>query len=318
MKNIAFVFPGQGAQYVGMGNDLANSYTVAREVFDQASECLGFDLLKLCYKGPEEELLKTENTQPAILTTSIAILRVIEGLGLKAQVSAGLSLGEYTALVYSGALSFEEAVKLVKKRGKFMQEAVPEGKGTMAAIVGLDRITIQDVINEASNMGVVEGANFNCPGQVVISGEIAATEEACKIATTKGAKRALKLAVSAPFHSSLLKPAGDMLSIALEEIKIGKFRNRVISNVTADYINSEDEIKDLLVKQVYKPVLWEDTIERMLNDGIEVIVEIGPGKTLTAFSKKIAKKMGKNAKFYSIEDSQTLNAFIEAMKEGEI
>jgi len=220
--------------------------------------------------------------------------------------------------VYSGALSFEEAVKLVKKRGKFMQEAVPEGKGTMAAIVGLDRSAIQEVINEASNIGVVEGANFNCPGQVVISGEIAATEEACKIATSKGAKRALKLAVSAPFHSSLLKPAGDMLSTALKEVKIGKFRSRVISNVTADYISSEDNIKDLLVKQVYKPVLWEDTIERMLNDGIEVIVEIGPGKTLTAFSKKIAKKMGRNVKCYSIEDSQTLNSFTEAMKEGEV
>lgn len=306
MNRIAFVFPGQGAQYVGMGKELAEQYESVNEVFDKANESLGFDIKKLCFEGPMEELTITENTQPAILTTSIAVLRAVEEIGIKGDITAGLSLGEYSALVYADALSFEDAVRLVRKRGKYMQEAVPVGKGTMAAIIGLERDILKNVIDEARTEGVVEEANINCPGQIVISGEIKAIERACKIAKEKSAKKAVVLPVSAPFHCSLLKPAGTKLNEELKDINIRKMSKKVISNVTGDYIDNEEQIKELLVQQVSKPVLWQDTIELMINDGIDTFIEIGPGKTLTSFIKKISRKMGKKVKCHNVEDVSSL------------
>lgn len=311
MSRIAFIFPGQGAQYVGMGSDIVKNYKVASEVFDIANESLGFDLKKLCFEGPDEELVKTENTQPAILTTSIAILKVIEELGIRGEITAGLSLGEYSSLVYSGALKFEDAVKLVKVRGKLMQEAVPLGVGTMAAIIGLEKEIVEKVVNEARKIGIVECANYNCPGQIVISGEIKAVEKACIIAKEKGAKKALKLSVSAPFHSSLLKPAGDKLRDELENISINKMTTKVVSNVTANIVEDGKEIKELLAKQVFMPVLWQDSIEFMINNGVDTFVEIGPGKSLSSFVKKTAKKLGIKVRTINIENMDTLSKLNE-------
>ncbi|MTI47697.1 MAG: ACP S-malonyltransferase [Firmicutes bacterium] len=318
MGKVAFLFPGQGAQYVGMGKDIYDKYPKAAEVFDKANESLGMDIKKMCFEGPEEQLVKTENTQPAILTTSIAFLRVIEEeLGLKADVTAGLSLGEYCSLVYSGALSFEDAVKLVKKRGKYMQEAVPVGKGTMAAIIGLKRDEVEEAIAGASSAGIVEGANYNCPGQIVISGEVPAVEKACELAKEKGAKRALILPVSAPFHCQMLKPAGVKLNEELENVTLSPMNKQVISNVTASYIGNESEIQGLLTDQVSKSVLWEDTIELMLKDGVETFIEIGPGKSITGFIKKTIRKHKEYKKVvstYNVEDLDSLNKLIEEFK----
>jgi [acyl-carrier-protein] S-malonyltransferase len=257
----------------------------------------------MIFEGDEETLKITENTQPAVLTASLACLQPLLEAGIKSNVTAGLSLGEYTALVYSGALNFKEAVALVKKRGKYMQEAVPEGTGTMAAIIGLDNDDVINACNEASKEGIVEPANFNCPGQVVLSGEVGAIEKAAQICKEKGAKRAIVLSVSAPFHSSMLKGAGEKLSIELESLETGELNIPVISNVTADYIKSPENIKELLIRQVSSPVLWEDSIRRMITDGIDTFVEIGPGKVLSGFVKKIDK----TATVINIENMDTLN-----------
>lgn len=314
MGKIAFIFPGQGAQYIGMGKEIAEKYSVADRVFEISSEKLNLDMKSLCFDSSDEELAKTEFTQPAILTTSIAILKVIEEYGLDAEVCAGLSLGEYTALVYSQALSFEDAVGLVRKRGKYMQEAVPIGKGTMAAILGLDNSKVTDIIKEASAKGIVEGANYNCPGQVVLSGEIEAVKEACAAAKEKGAKKATILPVSAPFHCSMLTGAGDKLKMELDKITINKPVKNIISNVTGNYIYNKDDIKNLLVRQVYMSVLWEQSIERMINDGVDTLVEIGPGKTLVGFAKKIGKKCGKDLNLYNVENLETLENLITTFK----
>lgn len=312
MGKIAFLFPGQGAQYVGMGKDVFENNKKAQEIFEIANESLGFDITKLCFEGPEEELVKTENTQPAILTTSVAILKAIEELGIEADVTAGLSLGEYGALVYSKALKFDKAIQVVKKRGKYMQEAVPLGQGTMAAIIGLEDTEVENLLEEAKVYGIVEGANYNCPQQVVIAGEVAAVEKVCELAKEKGAKRAVLLSVSAPFHSSMLKPAGDKLEKELEKIVIAKPEKKVISNVTADYVNSTQDISTLLTKQVYSPVLWQNSIELMLKDGVDTFFEVGPGKTLTAFVKKIAKKSKVKVNCYNVENMKD----VEALKEN--
>lgn len=317
MGKVAFLFPGQGAQYVGMGKDVFDKYPKAAEIFEKANESLGFDIRAMCFEGPEEELVKTENTQPAILTTCVALLKVIEDTGIEADVTAGLSLGEYASLVYSGALDFEDAVKLVKKRGKYMQEAVPMGKGTMAAIIGLEREQVDEIVNEASEVGIVEGANYNCPGQIVISGEVAAIEKACELASEKGAKRALKLSVSAPFHCKMLEPAGVKLNQELENVSMKPMSKKVIANVNAQYVEDEKDIKELLTKQVSKSVLWEDSIELMLKDGVETFIEIGPGKSITGFIKKILRKhkeyKGK-VSTYNVEDVKSLEELIEIMK----
>ncbi|SDZ02117.1 [acyl-carrier-protein] S-malonyltransferase [Proteiniborus ethanoligenes] len=307
MRKIAFLFPGQGAQYIGMGKEIAEKYPSANKIFQISNESLNLDLKNLCFEGPDEELMKTEFTQPAILTTSVAILKVIGEHGINAEICAGLSLGEYTALVYSNVLSFEEAVKLVKKRGRFMQEAVPEGKGAMAAIIGLDNSLVMEAMDKARTKGVVEGANYNCPGQIVISGEVEAVKDACTIAKELGAKKATLLSVSAPFHCSLLKNAGDKLKDELVNVSINQPIKKIISNVTGDYIINSDEIKDLLTKQVSMPVLWEKSIEQMIDDGINTFIEIGPGKTLIGFAKKISKKYDNEFDYFNVENIETLD-----------
>lgn len=311
MIKVACIFPGQGAQYMGMGKEIAENYKAAMDIFDRASDKLGIDMKKLCFEGNDEELKKTENTQPSILTTSVALLEVLKLKGVKPAITAGLSLGEYSALVASNAISFEDAVEVVKKRGKFMQEAVPEGEGTMAAIMGMDKTEIVQCLKMASGYGVVEPANFNCPGQVVIAGHTKAIEMACSLLKEKGARKVKVLPVSAPFHSSLLKSAGAKLSEELDKIQFHDMTIPVISNVNAQIIKNKYEIKKLLIDQVSTSVLWEDSIRNMIDQGIDTFIEVGPGKSLSAFVKKIDKSVY----VYNVEDLESLDYTIENIRE---
>lgn len=302
MGKIAFLFAGQGSQAPGMGKELADNFECADRVFDEASEALGFDIKDMIFNGDKETLMITENTQPTIVTMSVAALRVLEEKGIKPDVVAGLSLGEYTAHVASGSLNFKDAVKLVRKRGKFMQEEVPVEKGAMAAILGLDADTVREAAKKASEFGVCTGANFNCPGQIVVSGEVDAVSKCCEIAKEMGAKRAIMLDVSAPFHCSLLKGAGEKLAKEMENVEVSDMQIPVITNVTAEYINSKEDIKPLLEKQVSSSVLWEDSIRKMIADGVDTFIEIGPGKALTGFMKKIDKEV----RVFNVEDMASL------------
>jgi len=310
MSKVAFIFPGQGAQYIGMGKELFENIEACKAIFNIADKELNFELSRLCFEGRIEELNITENTQPAILATSIAALVALEEHGIKCDVTAGLSLGEYSALVCSGAMDFKDAIKLVKKRGKYMQEAVPVGIGTMAAILGLEPNLAQEACNEASVCGIVEVANLNCPGQIVIAGEIAAVDRACEIAKQKGAKRAIRLAVSAPFHTSMLKPAAEKLEIELKNIDLQDITIPVMTNVNGDYIKSKDDIKANLKLQVMSSVLWETIIRNMIKDGVDTFVEIGPGKILSGFVKKIDRKLI----MVNVEDMTSLNKAVELLK----
>lgn len=306
MGKIAFIFPGQGAQYVGMGLEFYNNIPESREIFERANMALGFDIANLCFKGSKEELDKTENTQPAILSTSIAALKALESYGIKAEVTAGLSLGEYSALVYSGVLGFEEAVTLVKKRGGFMQEAVPQGVGGMAAIIGLKSEDIYDICKECSAVGVVEPANFNCPGQIVIAGETKALDKAMELSKIKGAIKVVKLDVSGPFHSSMLKNAAIKLEKELEPLKLNTMNIPVVTNVTGDFMEGQ-KIKSTLKNQVMSSVKWEHTIKNMMEQGVDTFIEIGPGKTLSTFVKKINRK----AIVANVEDLKSLSKALE-------
>jgi [acyl-carrier-protein] S-malonyltransferase len=309
MGKLAFVFAGQGAQAVGMGKELAENFDVAMKTFDEASEALGFDIKDMIWNGDKETLMITENTQPTIVTMSVAALRVLQEKGIKPDVVAGLSLGEYTAHIASGSMNFADGVRLVKKRGKYMQEEVPVGKGAMAAILALTADQVRECCDEASKIGVCTGANFNCPGQIVVSGEVAAVEKCCELAKEKGAKRAMLLPVSAPFHCSLLTGAGEKLAKELENVEISDMQILVITNVTADYVASKEDIKPLLIKQVSTSVLWEDTIRKMLADGVDTFVEVGPGKTLSGFIKKITKDVN----VYNVEDMASLEKTLEGL-----
>lgn len=313
MPKIAFIYPGQGVQYVGMGQEIFNQYKEAREVFKIANDVVGYDIERMCFEGSEEDLKKTEHTQPAILTTCIAITKVLLQKKIYPAVAAGLSLGEYAALVVAEAIEFQDAVSLVKKRGKFMQETVPLGLGAMAAILGMEREALEETLVLAKKIGVVEAANFNCPGQIVISGEKKAVERACEIAKEKGALKAVLLPVSAPFHSSMLKPAGAKLGSELEKIDISPLKIPVIANANADYYKNNMEVKGLLVEQVSKAVLWEDSVIKMFEFGIDTFIEIGPGKSLSQFVKKIAKNQNKNVMIYNVEDVNTLNILTQAL-----
>jgi [acyl-carrier-protein] S-malonyltransferase len=309
MGKIGFIFAGQGAQYTGMGKELYDQVPVCRDILNKANEELGIDLTGLCFEGAKEDLDRTENTQPAVLAVSIAALRALEERGVKADVAAGFSLGEYSALVCSGALSFEAAVKLVRKRGRFMQEAVPEGVGNMAAVLGLEKSKVLEACQEAAECGIVEAVNFNCPGQIVIAGEVKAVEKAVEIAKEKGALKAVILPVSAPFHSSMLRPASERLSVELEGIELSPMVTQVITNVNAEFIQDVSEVKPLLARQAMSPVLWENIIEKMIAEGVDTFIEIGPGRTLSGFVKKINRKVTA----LNVEDVKSLNKTLETM-----
>lgn len=309
MGKIAFLFVGQGAQSVGMGKQICDNFKSSSLIFDEASESLGFDVKKMIFEGDEETLKITENTQPTILTTSYACLMPLLEKGIKPDVVAGLSLGEYTAHVAAGTFSFKDAVALVKKRGKYMQEAVPIGVGTMAAIIGLENSDVIECCKTASAEGIVEPANFNCPGQIVVAGEIKAVEKAVELCKEKGAKRSMLLPVSAPFHCSLLKPAGEKLAAEMENIALGEMKIPVVTNVTAEYILDKSKVKDLLIRQVSSSVLWEECVRKMIENGVDTFVEIGPGKTLSGFVKKVSR----DVKTLNVEDMDSLNKTIEEL-----
>ena len=285
---IAYLFPGQGSQHAGMGKELAENFSVARQVFEEANDAIGFDLASLCFNGPEEDLKLTANTQPAILAASVAALRVLEAeTGLIPAFTAGHSLGEYSALVCSGGLMFADAVRTVRQRGIFMQEAVPVGTGSMAAILGLDLDALDAVCRDAAQGQVVSPANYNSDGQVVIAGHSEAVARAIELAKGKGAKRAMALPVSAPFHCSLMIPAGERLSEVLARITINEMSLSVITNVEAIPNQDASRVRELLVRQVSAPVRWQETITCMVDLGVDRYIEIGPGKVLSGLVKRM-------------------------------
>lgn len=310
MGKIAFLFSGQGAQYAGMGKDLFENIDVCKKVFEDADNVLGFPISEMCFKGPEEDLNKTENTQPAVLTTSIAALKALESFHIEADITAGLSLGEYSALVCSGSMEFKAAVDLVRKRGKYMQEAVPEGVGTMAAVMGLDYLEVKDACKHCETLGIVEPSNVNCPGQVVIAGEIKAVKAACQLLKEKGSRRIVELSVSAPFHTSMLKPAAEKLEVELNKINLGEFSIPVVTNVTGEIIKSVQDIKSYLKTQVMSTVLFEKCINTMLEAGADTFVEIGPGRVLSGFVKKINRKVT----VLNVQDMDSLNNAVQILK----
>jgi len=303
MGKLAFLFSGQGAQYVGMGKQIAEEYETSCAIFNKASEALGFDIKKMIFESDDETLKITENTQPCVVATSIACLQPLLEKGIKPDVVAGLSLGEYSAHVMSGTISIGDAVALVRKRGKYMQEAVPVGVGAMAAVLGLENDKVVECCEKASSEGIVEPANFNCPGQVVVAGEVKAVERVMELAKEAGAKRAIMLPVSAPFHCSLLKPAGEKLAGELEKIELNDMNIPVVTNVTAEYILDKSKVKDLLIRQVSNSVYFEKSIRNMIDDGVDTFVEIGPGKTLIGFVKKINRQV----KTLNVDDIESLN-----------
>ncbi len=311
MKKFAMVFPGQGSQTVGMLAELAGDYPIVQETFKQASEVLGYDLWQLVQEGPAEELNKTWQTQPALLTASVAVYRVWQQKypALKPEVMAGHSLGEYSALVCAGVLDFQDAVKLVELRGKLMQQAVPEGTGAMYAIIGLDNDAIINACKQAEQGEVVSAVNFNSPGQVVIAGAKAAVERAATLCKEAGAKRALPLAVSVPSHCALMKPAADQLSVSLESITLKEAGVSVLNNVDVKNEIEADAIRNALVRQLYSPVRWTETVEKMAQNGVEVLVEIGPGKVLNGLTKRIVDSL----QAVSVNDVKSLDSVEEVL-----
>ena len=307
MGKVAFMFPGQASQYPGMGKELAENYPVAKEVFDEADKALGFSISKLCFEGSEEDLKLTANTQPAILTCSVATYRVLEQKGLAPDFVAGHSLGEYSALVAAGALKFADAVRLVRKRGAYMQEAVPAGKGAMAAIMGLSPAVVADVCKRASNDGVCTPANLNSPDQTVISGDADAIKRAVELASQAGAKRATILAVSAPFHSALMMPAQEKLARDLEKTHFEPLRVPLVTNVDADTIETGDQAREALVRQVSTAVRWEESVRLLIEEGVNTFVEVGPGKVLTGLLRQIERSVAA----LNVEDEASLLKTVE-------
>ncbi len=310
MGKIAFVFPGQGAQKVGMGKEFYENSPIAKEIFDKASEAVGLDLKALCFEE-NEDINITEFTQVALLTTSVAIMEVLRDKGIHPDVAAGLSLGEYCALVATDSMNYIDAAKAVRKRGIFMQEEVPTGVGGMAAVMGLDAAQIEEAIR---GIDEVQVANYNCPGQIVISGKKEAVEEGAEKCKEAGAKRTVMLNVSGPFHSDLLKGAGTKLQAVLDEIEIKTPEIPYVANATAEYVTEQAEILPLLVKQVSTSVRWQQSVERMAADGVDTFIELGPGRTLAGFNKKIGKAIGKELKTYSVGTIAEMEAVIEALK----
>jgi [acyl-carrier-protein] S-malonyltransferase len=305
---IAFVFPGQGSQHVGMGKEIYEKFPEAQEIFTTASDALGYDVTDLSFNGPVEELNKTFRTQPCILTTSIAIYRALLSKGIKPEVVAGHSLGEYSALVAAGVLSFADGVRLTEKRGQFMQEAVPEGKGLMAAILGLERNKVNEICSSLQT-GYAAPANYNCPGQIVIAGEKIAVEEAIKLCKDAGAKRAVALSVSVPSHCKLMYDASQRLAGILDEIEFKKPAVPVVNNADALFLQSVEEIKSSLIRQLNSPLLWEDSVKAMAGSGINTFVEVGPGKILSGLIKRIVPE----ARILNVEDIKSLEHTISAL-----
>jgi [acyl-carrier-protein] S-malonyltransferase len=304
---IAFIFPGQGSQYAGMGKDLAEKFPAASQVFEEADTALGFSLSDLCFNGPAEQLQLTENTQPAILTTSVAAWRAMESAGFaKPDFVAGHSLGEYSALVAAGSLSLSDAVQTVRARGRYMQEAVPVGTGAMAAILGADLETIATACAEASQGEVCSPANVNSPNQVVIAGNTAAIDRAIELLKTRGAKRAVKLNVSAPFHCALMKPAQDRLAADLSEISFNDLATPLVTNVDAKAINKGAEARESLVRQVSQPVRWLESVEFLANQGVQSFIEVGPGKVLSGLLRQINRDL----RAVNVEDEAGLQAAV--------
>ena len=287
---IAFLFPGQGSQYVGMGKDFYENFPVVKEIFDKADEVLGFSISRLCFEGPEEELKKTYNTQPAILTMSVGLNKILTNDGFVPDIVAGHSLGEYSALVAAGVLSFEDAVMLVRKRGEFMQEASPLGLGSMYAIVGLSREDVEEICKEAQKFGIVEPANFNSEKQIVISGEVKALEKAGELAKSKGAKRVIPLNVSAPFHSSLMKDVGEKMRKEIEKVELNDAKIPVIANYNAKPLIKKEEILEALIKQIDNPVLWVDSMKELAKR-VNAAFEVGPGKVLRGLMRDIDRSV---------------------------
>ena len=313
-KKIAFLFPGQGAQYINMGKSLYENINECKEIFDKGEEILEMPIKDIIFDGSEETLKSTKYNQPAILLTSLACQKASELEGIEADYVAGLSLGEYSGLVYSGVVSFEDGVKLVKSRATIMDEGIEEGVGSMAAVMKLSKEKVDTLLKEASKFGVVEAANYNCPGQVVITGEVDAIRESVSIAKALGGL-CIPLKVSGAFHSSLYEEASFKYYESIKDVEINEPKKVMYSNVLGKPYSKQDDIRDLLRKQIMSPVLFEDSINHMLDQGIDTFIELGPGKTLSGFVKKIDKK----ANVYNIEDLDTLKSTVEKIKsEGEI
>ncbi|WP_019911230.1 ACP S-malonyltransferase [Paenibacillus sp. HW567] len=304
MGKIAFVFPGQGAQAVGMGKDVYDALPHSRAVFEKGDEVLGFPLSRLVFEGPDSELKQTANTQPALVTTSVAYLEALREHGVKPDYVAGHSLGEYSALVAAGVLSYEDAVSLVRLRGRFMEEAVPGGQGAMAAVLGAEREALAGLCRSISDEGSpVELANVNCPGQIVVSGSLAGVNAVVERVKEIGGKRAIPLEVSGPFHSSLMKEAAEQLAVELEKVTFNAPAMPVVVNVTAAPVTDPEEIRELLVRQVFSPVLWQDSVEHLIAAGVDTFVEIGSGSVLAGLIRKIDKNV-KVVNINSLESAQ--------------
>ncbi len=309
-SQIAFIFPGQGSQSVGMGKDLYDNFPAAKEVFEEANDALGFSLSEMCFSGTAEDLALTANTQPAILTTSVAAFRAMEAEGFPSpDFVAGHSLGEYSALVAANALSFADAVRTVRKRGTYMQEAVPVGVGAMAAIIGLDLPAVEDGCRDAANGEICSPANINSPAQIVIAGNESAVDRAIEILKTRGAKRAIKLNVSAPFHCDLMLPAQEKLEKDLSEIHYSDLRFPIIENISAAENKSGERVKKALTEQVSKTVRWSPSVELLINSGVETFVEVGAGKVLCG----LVRQINRDVRCLNVGDTESLKNSLESL-----
>ena len=310
---IGYIFPGQGTQVIGMGKDIYEKYQEAKEVYEHASDILGIDVKKLCFESTEEELTKTENTQISIYAMSMAILKILESKGIKPVAAAGLSLGEYSALTAAGVISLEDGAKIVRTRGKLMQNLAPEGNWAMAAIIGLEDNQVEEACSKVTN-GFVKAVNYNCPGQVVVSGEKDAVVKAMENAKELGAKRVIELKTSGPFHTEKLQAASAELKKELEKVNFQTFEIPVIKNYNGEKYTAEDNMVEILANHVVNPVKFGKSIETMLEMGVDTFIEIGPGKTLSGFVKKVCKKLEKEVNVFNIENVETLESTLETIE----